>query len=218
MTEDIKTIFFSLTAIIGLMAFLVVIGNNMSETGQATMPTTVTATGSFGGERAGTATLTFPIKGGKATGTFSGTANVYGGTVQYSGQLIGNYNYGVVSGTLQGTTKTNYQGRTYNTPLYGTFRGTVSLASGTITGNWEGDQLSGPFNLNFKPVKGAGTSAKQPAPGQTSLGYCRCVRQGYSSGSEITPFGGAGYEFIGYMTHTNCANTCGSRQYSWRER
>ncbi|MBN1644470.1 hypothetical protein JW851_00320 [Candidatus Woesearchaeota archaeon] len=241
MTEQTKTVFFAIIALTGMMALFFTIGNNLETTGQSIghtqavnyeAQTKVTASGSFGGLGNGRASLSFSTSAGPATGTFSGEYE--SGPIQaiYNGQLSGTFaggDGGTVSGTmsgrgqmLSGNLQQGWQ------PISGTFKGIISFSKGTVTGNWNGGQSGGQFNLRFTPIQGiqkATTPSTVTQYGVTTtqveapLGYCKCrTSRPYIVGVGGDPYGTSeGLDFKGFMTYQACQNTCPGR-YVWRER
>lgn len=188
----------------------------------------ITATGSFGGQMEGQTQLTFPAKGGSATGKFAGSyfATAQGATISYDGALSGTYaggDGGKIQGNLQGKVEAILGGHKYVDPMTGTYSGTVSLSKGTVTGTWTSKRLQGPFSMKFTPVTGAqkststgkaGAGAAPQGTDKGATGYCRCITGPYEAGAFINYYGGKGIEFKGFSTLTACTKTCGGRQ-SW---
>lgn len=186
---------------------------------------TITATGSFGGQMEGQTQLSFPAKGGTATGKFAGSyyAAEAGATISYDGTLSGAYSGGdggIIQGNLQGKIEAILGNRKFVDPMTGTYTGTVSLSKGTVTGTWTSQRLKGPFSMKFTPVKGtqtAGQAGAGAAPRGTdkgATGYCRCITGPYEAGAFTNYYGGKGIEFKGFSTLTACMKTCNGK-HSW---
>ncbi len=233
MESGLKLLLLSTAIVAGIFFFAGAFESNI--TAQTTnQGKIITASGSFGGLGNGRATLSFPLESGPATGTFSG--DYVSGPIKaiYNGQLTGTFTGGeggTVSGPMNGRGQILSGNRQQGwQPISGTFTGTVSFAKGIVTGNWQGTQAGGAFNLRFTPIKGVPRTTQPTTPGMVTqygattsqvpatLGYCRCIKESRRTSIEYTPYGGSGLEFKGFKTLQGCINECGANKYSWRER
>jgi hypothetical protein len=230
------TIILVIVAIIGIGALF--FSFNSEITAQATKGQMITAKGTSGTQ--GQITMTFPASGGAMTGTFSGTYVTSAESTTYTGKIKGKYD-GKEGGQMQGSISakgvtTFPNGRKYKDTYLGTYSATVSLAKGTITGQWRSNTMGERFNLKFTPVSAAQlsktpvstrtvpvTAPAAPSPfaittgAQPSTGYCRCITGPRESGIEYSPYGGQGLEFKGFTTYMQCVIICQGK-HSWRSR
>ena len=111
-----------------LMANSTEITGNTAKAATKSTAGMITATGSFGGQMEGQTQLTFPAKGGSATGKFAGSyfAAAQGATISYDGALSGTYaggDGGTIQGNLQGKVEAILGNHKYVDPMTGTFSG-----------------------------------------------------------------------------------------------
>jgi hypothetical protein len=227
-----KLAIFILVLFIGI-GVMMLIPMNMDMTGNTAKKTAkstegmITAKGNFGGQMEGQTQLTFPAKGGTATGKFAGSyyAAQQGATISYDGTLSGTYaggDGGKIQGNLQGKVEAILGNHKYVDPMTGTYTGTVSLSKGTVTGTWTSKRLQGPFSMKFTPVTGAkkasagqaGAGAAPTGTDKGATGYCRCITGPYEAGAFTNYYGGKGLEFKGFSTLTACMRTCQGK-HSW---